>query len=100
MKSNQVLTPAKQAKLEADLAKFIAKHELPCTKVMTGAEWQTREGKWGTDSAVVVTTEDELYDSFNYGEHSHLREGIAKIAKRYGLYVEQGYAWSLHFSRP
>lgn len=96
----KVLTPSKQAKLIADLAKFIAKWSLPCTKIYTGEEWTARGEKWGEDSAVVVTTEDELYNSFNYGEYKHLREGVGKIAKRYGLYVEQGYPWSLHFSKP
>ncbi len=48
---------------------------------------------------VSMTFEGPLYYTYNgYTLHNYnAREDIAKIARKYGMYPEQGYAWSVSF---
>lgn len=50
-------------------------------------------------NSVTLTFEGPLYHAYNgYTLHNYnAREDITKIARKYGMYPEQGYAWSVSF---
>ena len=50
--------------------------------------------QYNNPDTLTMTFEGPLYDDINYGDGS-AEEAIRKIADKYGLYPEQGYAWSL-----
>lgn len=50
--------------------------------------------KYNNPSTVTMTFEGGFYEEFNYGNGQAFLEGIAE---KYGLYPEQGYAWSVTF---
>lgn len=45
---------------------------------------------------VSISFEGPLYDALNYGSYQTM-EDLTVIAKKYGLYPEQGNAWNLSF---
>ena len=50
--------------------------------------------EYNNPDTLTMTFEGPLYDDINYGDGS-AEEAIRKIADKYGLYPEQGFAWSL-----
>lgn len=62
-------------------------------------EWDViKQIEYNNPNTITMTFEGPLYDAYNgYVSHPHAEEDIQKIADKYGLYPEQGYAWSLAF---
>lgn len=55
--------------------------------------------EYANKDTITMTFEGPLYYDYNgYSEHSHHSyDKLNQIAEPYGLYAEQGYAWSLAF---
>lgn len=54
--------------------------------------------EYNNPDTITVTFEGPLYMEYNgYTRHTDITEKIRKLADRYDLYPEQGYAWSLAF---
>lgn len=55
--------------------------------------------EYANKNTITMTFEGPLYYDYNgYSEHSHHSyDKLNQIAEPYGLYAEQGYAWSLAF---
>lgn len=65
-------------------------------------KWRERGEPYGNEAVLSMTFEGPLYEALNYGEWGGYREGgavdfFANVGQKYGLYFEQGYAWSGHF---
>lgn len=50
--------------------------------------------EYNNPDTLTMTFEGPLYDAYNYGDGT-TEAAFNKIAAKYGLYPEQGYAWSL-----
>lgn len=61
-------------------------HVVPCEDIGSKIEYSNPD-------TITVTFEGGLYDLLNYGDGS-TEEDINSIMKKYGLYMEPGYAWS------
>ena len=54
--------------------------------------------EYSNPETVTMTFEGPLYHAYNgYDPYTHAEKDIWEIAEKYGLYPEQGYAWSLAF---
>lgn len=62
-------------------------------------DWDvTQQIEYNNPNTVTMTFEGPLYMAYNgYVSYPPAEEDIQKIAEKYGLYPEQGYAWSLAF---
>lgn len=62
-------------------------------------DWDvTQQIEYNNPNTLTMTFEGPLYDVYNgYTSYPHAENDIQKIAEKYGLYGEQGYAWSLAF---
>ena len=58
----------------------------------------TQQIEYNNPNTVTMTFEGPLYMAYNgYISYPPAEEDIQKIAEKYGLYPEQGHAWSLAF---
>lgn len=51
--------------------------------------------EYNSPDSITMTFEGPLYDLINYRFNSRDYEEFEALFRRYGLYFEQGYAWSL-----
>lgn len=56
----------------------------------------TKQIEYNNPKTITMTFEGPLYQDINYGSGKILKQ-IENKAKKYGLYSELGYAWSLAF---
>ena len=90
---------SKKSLIKAIVTKHAKKSGISLTDVSfySPKEWDARGESVGQGSLASVTFEGELYDAMNYNEFgSNIAEKIRNDLGEYGLYFEQGYAWSLH----
>jgi hypothetical protein len=60
--------------------------------------WRERGEPYGNEAVLSLTFEGPLYDALNYGEYRwRNRNELDEITRRHGFFMEQGYAWSIHF---
>lgn len=58
----------------------------------------TKMIEYNNPDTLTITFEGPLYDDYNgCTAHPQAEEAFQEIAQKYGLYPEQGYAWSLAF---
>lgn len=51
--------------------------------------------EYNNPKTLTMTFEGSLYDELNHNGSTRIYDKINKIFSEYGLYAEQGYAWSL-----
>jgi hypothetical protein len=68
-------------------------------RLYTKEEWNDRGEEYGKKADLTLTIDGSpLYRALNYGEPDwSYMEALNALAKRYGYYYEQGYAWTVHF---
>lgn len=117
------LTPSQKRKLVNDIIGFLYKHELTGDVIIyadkhayrfdeypgyilfkhsAGKVWISEEEvdvetrvEYANPDTITMTFEGDLYHIINDYPDSKTACEFEKIFKRYGLYYEQGYAWSL-----
>lgn len=55
----------------------------------------TAQLEYANPDTVTMTFEGPLYMAINYSGSGRTQTALDKIAQKYGLYWEQGYAWSM-----
>ena len=59
-------------------------------------EWDVRTTvEYSNPDTLTMVSESILYDLLNYDEEGTTEENLNEIFGKYGLYLEQGYPWSL-----
>ena len=110
------LTPANLKKLAHKLVDYLVKNDLQYdvniyvagqrwdfdktdTKTPAGNGYHVTDGvmpsiEYANPDTITMTFEGPLYGAINYGDGSVMAE-LDKLFKSYGLYLEQGHAWSM-----
>lgn len=88
--------------LREEITDLFNKYNIPMTdvKFYTKEKWVERGEMYGNESQMTMTFEGPFYHIYNNPEVKQdfqMLEDFNTILRKWNLYAEGGFAWSLHF---